>query len=221
MNDESNEYQMKSNEIKQLASLPIDKFMGHLTSLHNTLGSAAPNIAPHIYATANNALHFLNSKLPQEPSGSFHKTPNLPSQMQQRAWVDLYKVVNDPVSVLDKIANGTLTDNHIQAVQSIYPALHQEMSKQIMEQLGQDKSKSLSYGKRISISKFLGTPIDSTISLPSFQAIMNTAGPQMPQAPGKSSKENKKATAAELKAADQVTDLYKTSLQAQEERKLK
>ena len=219
MNDQ-NEFEDRSSEIKKLASASPQEFVEYLTELHRGFDDAAPNIAPHIYATANNAVQFLSSNLPKDPTGSIHDMPNRVSKDQQEAWLDLYKVVNDPVSILEKVKDTTVTTQEIQALQSVYPDIHREMSSKILEELGKRNGAPVSYAKRLAISKFLGSPIDSTITPLSFQAIMTSSAIPVSQNVPRGTRSGK-ATAAQLKANKAVTDLYKTPDQAREVEKNK
>ena len=214
------EYLEKSGQIRQLAAMPLEEFAGHLSGLHNTLDDAAPNVSPHIYATANNAVQYLNSKLPQVGQNLLQDKNNIPSQTQRNNWLDLHGIVSDPTKILDGINSGTVTNSHIEAIKSVYPDLHQEMSMKLLEGLGKAKNenKTLPYKKRIAISKFLGTPVDSTLSQQNMQSIIlsasNNPGRQPPQA--KAGGEKKSKGSGWLAEADKVTKLYETPDQARE-----
>lgn len=205
-------FQEKSDQIRQLASLPPERFSEHLANLHNTLDASAPNIATHIYASANNAVQFLNSKLPKMGNELIQdKLPEL-SELSKNKWLKTYHAVNDPLSVLDHVDKGTLTHEHVEALRSVYPELHQDMSNQILEHLGKMKmnGKQLPSSKKLAISKFLGMPIDSSLTPQSLQAIINAnAGAQKPMQP----KAPQKASNAELSQINKVNPIYRTGPQ--------
>lgn len=207
----------KAGQIRQLASLPPDQLTDHLTTTHPNISTTAPNVAPHVFSAASNAIQFLNSKLP--PTGNELPQDELPSgsQAQKAQWLDLHQLVNDPVSVLDHVKNNTLTSHHLEALQSVYPDLHEEMKDKIMEEVGalQNSKTSIPYSRRVMISKFIGLPLDSTLTPESFQAIMQAnSGPQQEQEGG-GQKPAKNATSAAVSQMNKVTQLSQTPVQSQ------
>ncbi len=223
MSDKNDEYKQKSNEIMRLASLPPDEFSTHLNLVHNTLDAVAPNVAPHIYATAANAVNFLASKLPKSQNPMVQDDSHGPSTIQQRAWLNLHKLVNDPLTIFDHVNNSTINSHHIQALQSVYPDLHQEMINQTLEEIGKRKisGEKIPYAKRVALSKFIGQPLDSTMSLGSMQAIIKSAGPQQAASAPAQGKPKKAPTGAQIKALSETSDIYKTDIQARQSNKQK
>jgi hypothetical protein len=216
------DYLEKSGNIRQLASMPADQLIDHMTSIHPNISHTAPNIAPHIFSSASNAVQFLNNKLPNQGNELPGDQDAKPSIAQRNAWLDLHEAVNNPISVLDHVNQGTLNSHHLEALQTVYPDLYQEMSQKILENLGESKSKdqSLPYQKRLSISKFIGQPVDSTMTPESMLTILNSAGPnQGPNA--QAQKSPKRASGTELKQINKVNDLYQTPEQTRQELKRK
>lgn len=216
----ADDFSQKAGQIRQFAALPPDQLIDKLTALHPNIDKIAPNVAPHIHSAAINAIQFLNGKLPHAGNELLQDKDIQPSKAQKKAWLDLHETVNNPLSVLDHVENGTLTGHHLEAMQSVYPDLHQEMRQKIQEQLGQIKVKgqTLPYAKRQSISKFIGQPLDSTMTQPNMMAIMASAGgAQTPQtgAKGKPSK----ASGPELNQINKVNQLYQTPSQARQAQK--
>lgn len=219
--EDDGDFEKKSEDIRQLGALPPDQLVDHLSGLHNTLDATAPNLSPHIYATAANAIQFLHSKLPglgnELPQD---KLPNL-SEAQKRQWLSLHSIVNDPVSILDHIQSGTLNGHHLEALKSVYPDLHQEMSQKILDEVG--KGNQIPYQKRLMLSKFLGQPLDSTMTGQSFRAILGAAGPNTgPAAQGTDqSRAGKAGTNLAVSQANKILPLYATATQDRQIDKLK
>jgi hypothetical protein len=210
---ETDDFEQKAGNIRQLASMPPDQLTDHLSAVHPHIDQVAPNVAPHVFSAATNAIQFLNSKLPNSGNELLQdKIPEV-SQAQKTAWLNLHKTVSDPTSVFDHINNGTLNSHHLEALQSVYPDLHQEMIQKSMEHLGimKTKGEQLPYQKRVSISKFIGQPLDSTMTPDSFQAILRSAGPNSgPAAQGGP----KKATGVTLNAIQKANKIYETPEQS-------
>lgn len=210
---QTNDYGEKSGNIRQLAAMSPDQFIDHLTTIHPHISTAAPNIAPHVFSAATNAVQFLNSKLPHAGNELPQDQIPEPSIAQKKAWLDLHGLVNNPTSVLDHVNNGTLNSHHMEAMRSVYPDLHQEMAQKISEELGARhlSGEQIPYQKRISISKFIGQPVDSTLTKPNLMAIINSANQNTAQSQAGAPK---KASNVELKQINKVNSLYQTPSQA-------
>lgn len=213
MNDQG--FDEKSFEIRRLASLPPEQLADHLASIHPGIAEIAPNLLPHIQAAATNAITFLNSKLPTAGNELLQDSMPSFSKAQKKAWLDLHEVVNNPVSVLDRLKDNHLNRHHLEALQTVYPDLHQEMSQKIQEHLGALKmeGKQIPYSRRLMLSKFIGTPLDSTMLPSNMQAIMASAQNNPPPT-ATQQKGNAKASGTELTQINRVTRLYQTPTQA-------
>jgi len=214
----ANDYDAKATQIRQLANMPPDQLVDHLTTAHPNISNVAPNIAPHVFSAATNAIQFLNSKLPSHGNELPQDISPGPSQQQKNKWLDYHETVNDPVSVLKHVKEGTLNNHHLEALQSVYPDLHQEMITKMTEHLGQMQSqdKRLPYAKRMAVSKFIGQPLDSTMTPQSVQAILSSASQNSGQSPQASKGTSRKASGKELDQINKVNQIYSTPLQQRE-----
>lgn len=212
MND--SEYSEKSGQIRQLAALPPDQLINHLSKTHQNLEDLAPNIAPHVHTAAINAVQFLNSKLPGAGNEMLQDNPHRVPRALKNQWLEIHKTVSDPVSVLDRVNDGTVTGHHIDALKSVYPDLHQEMIQKVQDHLGEMKVKGqqVPYQKRMAIAKLIGSPLDSTMTPQAMQAILMAAGPNN----GPAATAQKKASGVELKQVNKVSALYQTPDQARQ-----
>jgi len=216
---ETDDFDTKSNQIRQLSSLPMDQLSDHLANSHPMLDTVAPGIAPNIHATAANAIQFLASKLPHVGNELEQDSPATVSKYDKKGWLDLHEAVSNPLSVLDHAKNGTLNLQHVDALKSVYPDLHQEMVQKLQQALGEHKEKggSISHSRKAALSLLMGTPLDSNMTPMSAQTIMMAnAGAQMPQT---NQGKPKKASGVELKQIDATDSLSATSDQAREMRK--
>jgi hypothetical protein len=209
---EDSDFQQKSAQIRQLASVPPEKLAEHLGATHQTLQNVAPNIAPHVHSTAFNAINFLNSRLPGAGNELIQDPHQEPSKAEKSQWLDLHSVVNNPLSVLDHVQNGTLNHHHVEALNTVYPDLHAEMVSKIGEQLGKLKSigKELPYQKRLQVGMLMGSPLDSTMTPQSMQAAMMANRGANIQTQGK---QPKKASGVELDQFNKVNEMAATPLQ--------
>ncbi len=209
------DFETKSSQIRQLASMPQDKLIDYLTRVHENSQAVAPNIVPHIHSVAANAIGFLASKLPSSGGEMLQDMPSNPSPAEKRAWLDMHDTVNDPISVLDKVNKGVANPHHIEALQTVYPDLHAEMINKVNEHLGQLKmdGNTLPYNKRVALGLLTGQPIDSTMTPQSMQSIMMSSANQT-QTQGQPQQKQKKASGVELDQLNKVNQLDQTPLQA-------
>lgn len=207
------DYNKKSNEIRQLSALPPDKLIDHLDDSQKSMSELAPNLLPHVHSTAVRALQFLNSKLPSAGNELPLDEDVKPSRAQKKTWLDYHHVINDPTSVLKYAKEGKLSRNHIEALNNVYPDIHQEIIQKINEQLGEAKIKGqrISHKSRAALSLLVGQPLGSTQTPAAMQAIINSNGSQQT-----SQNAPKKASGAELKQINKTNALYATPSQAKE-----
>ena len=212
------DYKENASHIRQLGMMPTDDLLSHLSKQHENLEAVAPNISPHIHATALRAVQFLNSKLPQHQEFGLDQGVQ-PSKAEQNRWMELHDTVNNPLSVLEKVGNGTVGPHHIQALQAVYPDLHQEMIQRANDEMGKLKlaGKTIPYSKRVSLGILTGQPLDSTMTPQSMQAIMMSAAGNTTSQQGQP--KQKKASGSELSQINKVTQMGLTPLQAREEDK--
>ena len=183
---------------------------------HEQVAKTAPNIAPHVSTMAMNAIQYLNSKLPfagnELPMDAHHE----PSRAVKSQWLGLHEAINNPLSVLDHVKNGTISPHHVEAVSAVFPDLHQEMIGKINEEIGSMKAKGekVPYKTQMSLTKLIGSPLNSTMTPQNMQAIMHSAMPQqMAQQVQKAG--GGKASGAELSQVNKVNKIYATKSQAE------
>lgn len=185
-------YTKRTERIEQLASHP-EALIDHLADSTGELYEAAPNVSGAIHSTMISGVQFLNSKIPR-PEKQYLFSPEWePSRTQKETFNRYYEAVDDPFSVLKQVRHGTLTNESMQALQTVYPKLLTQMQQAITENLTTKKGKILSYPTKIALSKFLGQPLDEALQSGPFQANQlalqgaETPHPQNnPQLPGKS-----------------------------------
>lgn len=211
-----NDFSEKSDQIQALAT--DQDLPGRIDSVHPNIMTTAPNIGGEIGQTAQRALGFLQSKLPSRGEQAFEDAPTMPSKDDQNKFMQYHEIVSNPVSVLEHIKNATLTDGHVQALESVYPDLHSEIKQKLVEELSDMKNKgsTLKYGTRQSLSTFLGMPLDSTMNPQSMQAIINSAGNQQTSHQNSGDATQKKASGTELRQLDKTSAIYPTKLQARD-----
>ena len=89
--------------------------------------------------------------------------PYTPNPVEIAKFMRYEEIVNNPLGVLDHIANGTLTSEHRETMVSVYPELYKEMQEKILEGLAQGKP-NMSLPQKIQLSIFMGKPVDPTMT---------------------------------------------------------
>lgn len=175
------DYKSQTSNIQELANNP-QKLSDHLTDNTEALYAAAPGITQAIHGTIANGVQFLNSKI-SKPSNQFLLShDHEPSKQTMTDFGHYYKAVDDPVSILDHVKDGTLSDKHMEALSAVHPHLLQEMRTKIFDNMTKENTENLPYQRKMSISKFIGQPIDGNMTgqaLLSNQASLS--GPELSQ----------------------------------------
>jgi hypothetical protein len=204
------DFDKKAKQIREFAHNPEKAFTAmadRTVGLHDS----APNIVTALHTTTGNAMGFLASKLPR-PASELPMAGNWePSKSQKAQFMTYYNAVENPLSVLKQIKNGSLSNEAMEALQVVHPKLLQEMRLQVMASI--KPNTQMPYATRLSVAKFLGVPMDQQM-LPGILAT-NQASLAQPVMP---SGNDLKPTQGGLKELD-IAGRSETELQAVERRR--
>lgn len=205
-------YDKNVSNIKKMISDPT-AMMDHLSKSTDAMYAAAPNITQSLHNSMIAGVQFLNSKIPA-PSDQMPLSDDWkPSKSQRYTFDSYYRTVEDPLSALEDVKNQILTNESLEALSAVHPALLQEMRSKIVEQLDPEKAKKLPYPAKLSLSKFLGQPLDQNMlpqSIMASQSAINA--PQMgnqsaPQSGRKSTLGGLKQLQASSRVATRTQDV--------------
>jgi hypothetical protein len=122
----------------------------------------APEIGNQYNAKQLNMVNYLMQQAPKnpDPPKPFTKDGDnwAPSTKELNTFKEKVETVNDPFSVLDRLKDGTLTRNNVDALKAVYPKLYAQISNQVMAQAF---NKTLPFQARTKISLLTGMPIDN------------------------------------------------------------
>lgn len=130
------------------------------------------------------ALQYLHQALPKPPAPAAPFEPDdwSPSAADKLAFHDKAEIVANPMRAMIHMQRGTLSDSHIDALQSVYPKILDGMRSEILGFSAQHPDVKLPMAERRSVSKLLGMPTDTiSQSLPSLQATYAQSPPQQPK----------------------------------------
>lgn len=142
--------------------LDPSKFM----NIGNSLAVYEPAHAAAMASSVARSMDFINQNRPKvDPSGLLDPE-RVPSKDELSQYRRSLQIVDKPASILNHVANGTLTINDLKTLSQTNPGLHQLMSQKIMDQIIDSKArgKDIPYKTRMSLSLFLGQPLDASMS---------------------------------------------------------
>lgn len=105
-------------------------------------------------------LQFLYTKLPAMPSYGFETEPL--SGAQAAEWARYVKAANDPLESISGIADGSITPEEVEAIQTLYPRLYEEIRFTIMEEAAELRGK-MPYTVRVTVSTLFDLNLEPTL----------------------------------------------------------
>ena len=169
------EYKNITDQIKQHASNP-ETFADNLAENTAQMHEAAPMITQGLHTSLMQGVNFLNSKIARPATQMALDQEYEPSRLQRMQFGKYYAAVNNPTNVLANIKDGSLSNEHMEALTAVHPKLLQEMRQQVIAKMNPDKARSLPYPQKVALSKFLGQPLESNLTptgIMSNQAALN------------------------------------------------
>jgi hypothetical protein len=147
---------------------------------NNDLGHYSPQHQVALTQSATQALQYLQQLKPKPYQASPLDRKIEPTPEQNARYERALSIAQSPNSIFEHIKNGTLQASDIQDLNAMYPALYKNMTQKITNAMMSHTADegSIPYKTRVSISLFLGQPMDSSMNPMSIMA----AQPQ-PQAP--------------------------------------
>lgn len=122
----------------------------------------APQVASGVQMSAARAVSFLSSKLPQKPPELIFSPSWEPSQAQINTFNKYLASVNDPLTPMKELANGTLSHQSIEAVMAVHPNLYDSMRTELIQKAA--TKKNIPYNKKLMISMFVGQPLSNSMT---------------------------------------------------------
>lgn len=181
----SEEHDKITAQLKDLSSNP-EKFADYLQKAVGDLPEYAPSTSQAMQITSSRATSFLSSKIPGISSQlPLDEKPQI-SKSEISKFASYVEAVENPVSILKQVKSGIINPETMEAVKTVYPKLFQEMQSGVMSAMTSHLSKKnkIPYQTKLSVSYFLGQPLDSSMtgsSILSNQLIRAGHGAQQAQ----------------------------------------
>lgn len=122
--------------------------------------------------TAGTAVRYLQSVKPNPVKQAPLDPQPIVSDSDKAQYQRTLDIAEQPLVVLNHIKNGTLTGRDLKDLTTMYPALYQKLNMKLSEQLvsAVDKKTEIPYKTKLSLSLFMGHPLDSTMTAHSIQS---------------------------------------------------
>lgn len=149
-------------QVNQLGN-NLEDMTSKLEHISEQMAEHAPQTAMAMQQTAIRAVQFLQSKVPVAPENFPLQAKWKPGASDVARFNRYWGAVESPLSVYKQLRAGTLTHESIEALQTVYPALHQDMQRSVIEAMVTHKSK-MPYSTRVQLSLFLGKDLTASTS---------------------------------------------------------
>ena len=174
-------YQEAVSAVKRFQNSDDMQKMLSISTEH--LSTVAPNITQALQQTGAEAAQFLLSKMPKLPQTALFDTPMAPNDAMKTKFVRYYEALENPHVILDQLKENYVLPETIEALLSVLPEYLNYVKGQIVSEMTNvlgDKKLELPYARRITLSSFLGMPLDSSMKpeqmLRTQQTLMQNAG---------------------------------------------
>lgn len=204
------------DKIEEFTSNPT-ALMEHLSNSLAPLSEAAPETSMAISSTMTNAINFLKTKIPSTAKMGVLNPERVPSQAEKAQFSKYVQTIEDPMSVFRDVKTGMISPNHLEALNTVYPTLYNQMKTAVLgkmtDYVAKHPTEQIPYKTRLGLSMFLGQNLDSTMSP---QALMSNQAALQSSAADKAQQEQQglkpsKAGMGKMKSAQRDRTTYEQS----------
>jgi len=164
-----------------------DQYVDTVSKATEDFHDVTPNIASGVQVTMTAAAEFVKEKLPDtNPIGPL-SPPRVPSTAELYKFFRYYDVVENPLTIMSQVKNGTLTSESMEAMQVVYPRLLAELRIATFDKLAgrKDGGVGLPYQTKMMLSAFLGKDLVPSVTQESLMQNQQTFGQESQQADAK------------------------------------
>ena len=154
---DTSDFNKRVSQMKETLADPEKAF----ATVPDELLTGAPGTTAELVNRLLQANQFLLSKAPKDFNEGMPvalKPLWKPAASDVSKWYRYVEAVEQPARMLEKMAQGTFTLEHKEALQAVYPALYEDMKTKMYERLSERKT-PLPYGKKAMLSQFFGTSV--------------------------------------------------------------
>lgn len=183
----------KGGQVTEPPTEDVDPIAKHLPEQNMLLSTAKGRIS-----------NYLKSLKPQknQPKLAFDSEPD--DRQKTKSYHRALDLANNPLSIMDKIKQGTIEPEHLTHFRNLYPELSDALQKKITTKISESqlKGEKPEFHVRQGLSMFMGTPLSGELSPQNIQAAQAVFSLKQPQQQAQPPTKNKKNTSTLSKADD-------------------
>jgi hypothetical protein len=178
--DKKEAFKQITDSLTELIQNP-ESLTNHLSTNALRLTNAAPNTSVGIDSVITNAVSFLYDKLPKNPSPSsmFYSREFEPSSIELAKFERYLEAVENPMSVLDDLNNGTITREAVEAIKSVYPDIYSRIQETVIEKIAEKPD--MNYEKRLQLGILFDIDADPSLIPQNITALQQTYADEQQQ----------------------------------------
>jgi len=130
------------------------------------LGSYMPEHAEAMGEAVARQVAYINSIRPaQDAPGVLDEAPKL-NKVQTSSFNRALTIIEQPLVVLQHVKQGTLTPADVSTIKATHPHFYASLGQKLINQMidMKDRGEAIPYSTRLSMSLFLGMPLDASIT---------------------------------------------------------
>ena len=160
------------NTFADLLSNQVTSHDNHITTAAKAINNNDPAMAASLNNSSATVINYLNQQIPKAPTAAVpFQQPWQPTPQQIKEFTAKAAVAADPFIVMDKLGDGSLNQNHVQALKALYPNIYSKLVNQIKIEGMKKNAAKLPYNKKLQLSLLLNEPLDPSIAnIQSLQA---------------------------------------------------
>lgn len=155
-----------------------ERFLGeHAQNPGRVMDNLAHNVGPFAEVMPKAAamaqqkslddLNYLQSIMPQNPHNISPFDNNakdwVPNKEQMAKFERAVNIIHNPLSAIDHLKKGILTQDEVATLKAVRPALYSEMLNRVMFEIS-EKSAKIPFNKKAHLSTLFGVPFDSSLT---------------------------------------------------------
>lgn len=153
------------NTFAELLSNQVNNPNNHLTTVAKAVNPTDPDMAASLANTSGSVINYLNTQIPKAPTAQVpFQAAWQPTPQQLKDFTSKVAVAADPFVILDKLGDGTLNQNHVQALKALYPNIYSKLVDQIKQEGMKKSASKIPYNKKLQLSLLLNQPLDPSIT---------------------------------------------------------
>ncbi len=182
----STAFEKRSSEISSIMGDP----MRARRQIHDQLAgirAADPMLADQMEDLAFRRLMWIGDKMPKStaPPRMGKQPKYTPSDAEKSQWARVIQTAEDPRSIFDSMAHGTITSEQVDTLKELYPEMYSRIQTDITMRAAELQNE-LTWKQRLVISTLFNRPTDSILTPQSIQTLQATFEPteSEPSGPG-------------------------------------